>query len=35
MKKHYSGILSTGANNTVIALSETEAAKLFTGDTRS
>lgn len=35
MKKHYSGILSTGTNNTVIALSETEAAKLFTGDTRS
>ena len=27
--------LSAGANNKVIALSETEAAKLFTGDTRS
>ncbi len=27
--------LSTGANNTVIALSETEVAKLFIGDTRS
>jgi len=27
--------LSSGANNTVIALSETEAGKLFTGDTRS
>lgn len=27
--------LSSGANNTVIALSETEVAKLFTGDTRS
>jgi len=27
--------LSAGANNTVIALSETEVAKLYTGDTRS
>ena len=27
--------LSSGANNTVIALSEDEVAKLFTGDTRS
>lgn len=27
--------LSSGANNTVIALSETEVAKLFSGDTRS
>lgn len=27
--------LSRGANNAVLALSETEAAKLFTGDTRS
>ena len=27
--------LSAGANNTVIALSETEVAKLFLGDTRS
>ncbi len=27
--------LSAGANNKVIALSETEVAKLFTGDTRS
>ena len=27
--------LSSGANNTVIVLSETEVAKLFTGDTRS
>ena len=27
--------LSAGANNTVIALSETEVAKLFTNDTRS
>lgn len=27
--------LSTGANNAVIALSETEVGKLFTGDTRS
>lgn len=27
--------LSRGANNAVLAISETEAAKLFTGDTRS
>lgn len=27
--------LSSGANNTVIVLSETEVAKLYTGDTRS
>jgi len=27
--------LSSGANNTVIALNETEVGKLFTGDTRS
>ena len=27
--------LSSGANNTVIALTETEAGKLFTGDIRS
>lgn len=27
--------LSAGANNAVIAISETEAAKLYTGDTRS
>lgn len=31
----YPRLLSSGANNKVIALSETEAAKLFTGDTRS
>ena len=31
----YPGKLSSGANNTVIALNENEAAKLFTGDTRS
>lgn len=35
MKKRYARTLSSGANNTVIALSETEAAKIFTGDTRS
>jgi serine/threonine protein kinase len=33
--KRYPRTLSSGANNTVIALSETEAGKLFTGDTRS
>lgn len=27
--------LSAGANNTVIVLSDSEVAKLFTGDTRS
>lgn len=31
----YPGKLSSGANNTVIALSETEVAKLFVEDTRS
>lgn len=31
----YPKTLSTGANNTVIALSKTEVAKLFTTDTRS
>ena len=31
----YSRKLSSGANNTVIVLSDTEVAKLFTGDTRS
>jgi len=35
MKKRYPRTLSSGTNNTVIALSETEAGKLFTGDTRS
>jgi tRNA A-37 threonylcarbamoyl transferase component Bud32 len=35
MKKRYPGTLSSGANNTVIALSDTEVAKIFTGDTRS
>ena len=35
MKKRYSGTLSTGDNNTVIALSDTEVGKIFTGDTRS
>lgn len=35
IKKRYPSTLSSGANNTVIALSETEAGKLFTGDTRS
>ncbi len=35
MTKRYPRTLSTGFNNTVIALSETEAGKLFTGDTRS
>jgi hypothetical protein len=35
MKKRHPRTLSSGANNTVIALSETEAAKLFSGDTRS
>jgi hypothetical protein len=33
--KRYPRTLSTGANNTVIALSETEAGKIFHGDTRS
>jgi tRNA A-37 threonylcarbamoyl transferase component Bud32 len=35
MKKRYPRTLSSGANNTVIALTETEAGKIFTGDTRS
>jgi hypothetical protein len=35
MKKRHPRTLSTGDNNTVIALTETEAAKLFVGDTRS
>jgi serine/threonine protein kinase len=35
MPKRYPRTLSSGANNTVIALSETEVGKLFTGDTRS
>jgi len=35
MTKKYPRILSKGAHNTVIVISETEVAKLFTGDTRS
>lgn len=35
MTKRYPRTLSAGHNNTVIALSETEAGKIFTGDTRS
>jgi serine/threonine protein kinase len=35
MSKRYPKTLSAGANNTVIALSETEAGKLFIEDTRS
>lgn len=35
MKKRHPHALSTGDNNTVIALSEKEVGKLFTGDTRS
>lgn len=35
MQKRYPRTLSSGANNTVIGLSETEVGKLFTGDTRS
>ena len=35
MIKRYPKTLSSGANNTVIALSETEAGKLFVEDTRS
>ncbi len=31
----YPRLLSSGANNKVIALNETEVAKLYTGDTRS
>jgi len=35
LSKRYPRTLSAGANNTVIALSDTEVGKLFTGDTRS
>jgi serine/threonine protein kinase len=35
MKKYYPNQLSYGANNTVIALSDTEVAKIFANDTRS
>jgi tRNA A-37 threonylcarbamoyl transferase component Bud32 len=35
MTKRYPRTLSSGAHNTVIALSESEVGKLFTGDTRS
>jgi serine/threonine protein kinase len=35
MKKRYPRTLSSGANNTVIAISELEAGKIFAGDTRS
>lgn len=35
MPKRYPRTLSSGAHNTVIALTETEVAKVFTGDTRS
>lgn len=35
MSKRYPRTLSSGANNTVIALNEAEVGKLFTGDTRS
>lgn len=35
MIKRYPRTLSSGGNNTVIALSEAEAGKLFSGDTRS
>jgi serine/threonine protein kinase len=35
MVKRYPNTLSIGAHNIVIALSETEAGKLFSGDTRS
>ena len=35
MVKRYPRTLSTGENNTVIVLSETEAGKLYSGDTRS
>ncbi|MCI4647389.1 hypothetical protein [Phaeodactylibacter sp.] len=35
MTKRYPKTLSRGANNTVIALSSTEVAKLFVEDTRS
>lgn len=35
MVKRYPRTLSTGANNTVIVLSESEVGKLYSGDTRS
>jgi serine/threonine protein kinase len=35
MQKRYPHTLSSGANNTVIALTESEVGKIFTGDTRS
>jgi tRNA A-37 threonylcarbamoyl transferase component Bud32 len=35
MKKRYPRTLSSGANNTVIAISETEVGKIFTGYTRT
>lgn len=35
MSKRYPRTLSSGANNTVLALSNTEVGKLFIGDTRS
>ena len=35
MKKRYPRQLSYGANNTVVALTETEVAKIYEGDTRS
>ena len=35
MVKRYPKTLSSGANNTVIAISETEVGKLYSGDTRS
>jgi serine/threonine protein kinase len=35
MVKRYPKTLSSGENNTVIALSETEVGKLYAGDTRS
>ena len=35
MAIRYPRTLSKGANNTVVALSDTEVAKLYTGDTRS
>ncbi len=35
IKKRYPRVLSSGANNTVIALNEEEVGKLFVGDTRS
>lgn len=35
MSKRYPRTLSVGGNNTVIALSDSEVGKLFTGDTRS